>query len=263
MRKVSTPRAGRVYHFSYPIPPASENPDLHERRDGDAFSEILPVFARQGYEFEGLLMDHRDPVPPPLDLLRHDDLVVLTTRPPLDDHGDLDRKYIQRIGGKLEEAILEAVRPFFHKCRRSRIVLSPEITAQLGPFRDRSEIEFRSYQIGYYRRRRVAHVGPRGEGRFQPETRPGVIAAFALVTPIQPNGPHLVIAFGMDGTSTLIWCHLLRTRFSWLIESPGFGMVEILTEPIPEQPATLSFADHWQAQVLLDTRNRARRVAGG
>jgi hypothetical protein len=77
-------------------------------------------------------------------------------------------------------------------------------------------------------------------------------AAFLLVRRLEPDGPTLIVAFGMDGIMTLTWCYLLRTKFAHLLSTPRFVMAEIQTTDIPKQPTSLAFAESWPVKIILD-----------
>jgi hypothetical protein len=255
----ATPRK-RFYHFSYLRQPVShEGPRIYELRDGDAFAELQPVLFDLGYEYGGLLLNQRPEAGSELlPRLSRDDLIVLTTRPPITDDGTMaNRKFIERTDGDLEKAILNAARPVFEICNRKFIRLTEHAAAGLPPAAsDRAEVEFRVYKRGghefaYYYRLRNAHA-PRARSRTShAPTHAKTTSTFLLRTPIGPNGPMLLNAFGMDGVTTLVWCYLLRTKYSRLLGTPGFTMAEIAAGELPRRPLDLAFADRWRVRLLL------------
>lgn len=252
---IATPRQ-RFFHFSYLRPPATAGPRLHELRDGDAFAELTPVLFALGFKYAGLLLNYP---PDPgsaiaLPRLGPQDLVVLTTRPPINDpHSEGERRRIAHSGSPLEKAILQAAGDFFAVCKRPMVQLSGEIAEQLPPdVADRERMEFRVYRpIPAYIRYRSLAAATREARRYHPPADPNATAAFLVRTPLWPRGPTLLNAFGMDGVMTLIWCHLLRTRFPELLEQRGLTMAEITTQPLPLRPASLSFTEGWQVRLLL------------
>ncbi|MFY9570672.1 MAG: hypothetical protein WAV20_04615, partial [Blastocatellia bacterium] len=100
-------------------------PRLHALRDSDAFAELAAVLNEQGYVYNGLILNfpvaEEDATEIPT--LGPSDLLVLTTRPPLNDDY-FDRRFIKRSDTELEKSVLKAVGCYFSVCRRSRIVLS-------------------------------------------------------------------------------------------------------------------------------------------
>ena len=72
-------------------------------RDGAAFSELSAPLAKLGYEYGNILFN--SPFDPKKDkklgpehfkFISTDDLIVITTRPPLDDEAHGDKKYLAR-----------------------------------------------------------------------------------------------------------------------------------------------------------------------
>lgn len=136
------------------------------------------------------------------------------------------------------------------------VQLSRKAAEHLGPYADRGLLKFRLNKKenrsdpsrAVYHKRRDPYAR-RSAFVDEPVVK---TAAFLLVRHIEPNGPRLVVAFGMDGILTLTWCYLLRTRFPHLLTAPRFVMAEITLLPIPKQPTSLSFADDWRVDPILD-----------
>ncbi|MFY9553678.1 MAG: hypothetical protein WAV47_03050 [Blastocatellia bacterium] len=227
-------------------------PRLHALRDSDAFAELAAVLNEQSYVYNGLILNfpvaEEDATEIPT--LGPSDLLVLTTRPPLNDDY-FDRRFIKRSDTELEKSVLKAVGCYFNVCRRSRIVLSQRMVEKLK-FSDRGEIEFTMYGGASYRRYRMPGTKNREQHKWQEQKESIKTAAFALLTNLWKGGPSLLNAFGMDGPGTLIWCYLLRTRFAHLLKSPRFIMAEITTQPLPQMPPTLAFAEQWDVDLLLN-----------
>jgi hypothetical protein len=245
----------RFFHFSYLGTQKQEKPRLHALRDGDAFAELAAALYEQHGKYGGLILNFPvsddNPGPPTLGL---SDLLVLTTRPPLNDD-DFDRKYIKRSGTELEKSILQTVGLYFSVCRRSYVKLSEDMAAKLK-YANRGEIQFSMYAGAYYKRHRTPYTRSRELHKWEKPAKSTVTAAFALLTRLWDGGPRLLSAFGMDGVSTLIWCYLLRTVHPNLLdlETPRFVMAEMIASPLPEAPPTLSFAKDWRIDILLDHR---------
>ncbi len=242
------------YRFAFLRPHALEAPEprFHELRDGDAYAELCPILVERGYRYGGLLLNYPDlqdrrRVP----RLRPSDLIVVTTRPPLTD-SVLERRRIRRTGAPLERTILDVAGRYFEICSRSWIMLQPEVASHLGPHADRAHVEFRMYKGSCYLKHRDPYAPRRSDRRYREDVGSKRTAAFLVFTRVGLRGPMLLNAFGMDGNTTLVWCHLLRTRFAHLLTSPRFVMVELTTDPLPARPATLSFANGWRADILLD-----------
>jgi hypothetical protein len=246
----------RFFHFSYPETQKREKPRLHALRDGDAFAELAATLFDQHYHFGELVLNFRHSTKELTSLLAPSDLLVLTTRPPLNDD-EFDRRHIARSGTELEKAILDAVGFYFSVCRRSYVKLSQDMAANLK-YPNRGEIQFSMYAGGYYKRYRAPYTRNRKLHKWAVPTNARTTAGFVVSTRLWDGGPKLLNVFSFDGASTLIWCYLLRTVYPELLasESRRFVMAEITASPLPDIPSTLSFAKKWKVEILLDHRSR-------
>jgi hypothetical protein len=266
------PQRNRLFHFSYFEPYKDQDkafrripieeitfPRIHEIRDGDAFVELSEALS-QKYEYHGLILNYPDP---DAEVRKSEfaptDLLVLTTRPPLDDDSEVDRKAINRSFTELEINILdETLRNYFDCCSRAQVIIN-ENFADFMTLPDRSEVEFHVFQDtehgghkSRYKRYRDVHACKGTEAhRWHDPKEQNLTAAYMILTRIK-DGPMLLNAFGMGGQTTLIWCYLLRTKFAHLLKSPRFVIAEIETDPRPLRPATLSFALKWKVTLLLN-----------
>jgi hypothetical protein len=140
------------------------------------------------------------------------------------------------------------LKAYFDKCARSRVRLSEKIARRLPEaFRQRADIRFHEYTDGSY-------LSYRGyDDRFWQKRIDTNRTAFYLVRipALWEGGPGLLAAFGMAGTETLVWCHLLRTRFPEWVGSYEFLMAEVVPGGLPQQPADLSFARGWGITPVL------------
>jgi hypothetical protein len=240
----------RLFHFSYSLHQSRSEPLLHALRDGDAFAEIEAVLLKQDYDYQGLILNLPSPdfAVSSLDF-GASDLVVLTTRPPHLD--EVDKKGKSATGEKFEQRVLDVVNLYFALHSRSLVKLSSEMAAKLKNT-DRGEINFGQRHGARYKRHRVPYIKNREQRKWQIPAKKTLTAAFVLYTNLWAGGPLFLNAFGMDGPTTLIWCYLLRTRFSQFLTPHRFVMAELTTEPFPHRPQDLSFADKWEVNILLN-----------
>lgn len=268
----------RYFHFSFlrrygeldkqksPIPiERIDFPRIHEIRDGDAFAELSAAISESKvlstkYKYFGLILNYPDALhSPELHDFNSEDILVLTTRPPLDDDLESDKKAINRSGTGLEISVLdETLRSQFDCCSRARVMINEKF-AGFMTHPDRSEVEFHVFQDtehgghkSRYKRFRDVHA-QKGteEHKWHDPGGQNLTAAYMTLTRIK-DGPMLLNAFGMGGQTTLIWCYLLRTKFAHLLRSPRFVIAEIETESRPLRPATLSFALESKVTLLLN-----------
>ena len=151
--------------------------------------------------YGGLLFNYPDPDDAGLPALNPSDIVVLTTRPPLNDHDGWDRKSIQKSGSSLEQAILGGVGRYFDGCRRSYIRLNHETAAHLGPAADRAEMHFHVYKRSHYRRHRNPY-GNAAARHFVTRPAANTTAAFLVSVPLTPGGAQSATVLDL---TRLLW----------------------------------------------------------
>jgi hypothetical protein len=259
----------RVFPFVF-FGPRSRDRQLgpHQLRDAGAALQIVAALARLGYELGEFLFNHppeRRAAPGagaelhPIDTssLGPEDVILVTTRPPLDDQASEDRARVERGFTSLEALLFDELRLYFAFCARSHVTLAPAIAAKLDPVLvNRAEIEFRVNRGAHYK-----WLKPPSRHKFQPPPRgPRRTAAWLIRVPqLWKGGPSLLTAFAMAGTETMVWAYRLRHDLSRLLEWEGFTMVEIQPRPRPPRPATLSFCDDWPIDVVLRCEPAPRR----
>lgn len=267
MAPKTRPDRGRIYPFNYFVPQKEERElNADRRRDLGAVVELLPVLLRLGWTYgEPILncpprdlkrrlkdedMEEPDLLVPnlPMDLsfLRRGDLVLQTTRPPLDDWAMRTKKMVLRGYTELEQILLEIWREYFPVCARSQVRLHPEFAPEMNEaFRNRRDMQFTQKTLAPYSRVGIAN-------KERPKHR---TAAFLLHrTEIWPGGPDLLGAFSMDGPTTQGWAFRLARDWAHLLAKPGFVVVEIEHCKLPERPLDLRWADDWKIDVILEHR---------
>lgn len=244
----------RIFRFAYYTSLSDDlRRRIHQLRDGDAFSELAPVLYSREYVYGGLLLNFPPYKPrhaPPLDLsfLSPSDLLVVSTRPPIDDRKMANKRTVPESGSELELDVFSALKFYFKRCARSRVTLQAHIAQRLpDAFRERADIMFHQNTDGTYMKYR-----PFTGGFWQKPNPPNATALYlARIPSAWENGPGLLAAFGMSGTDTLVWSYLLRTRFPEWLDSCAFVMAEVAPPPLPRHPTDLSFADGWEVTPIL------------
>jgi len=252
--------AKRIYRFAYYAYLPTNDPRLpHKQRDGDAFIELAEALRDDGYGYAGLLLNPPAAADPTLQL-DTDDLLVLTTRLPLDD--DHTKRRIVRSHSALESRILSTLRPFFATCAVDHIVLGTPVVAALGDhdLRIRSDVVFwtnqsttHSHVRSAYKAHREAHSDLRRidvNGTAPPRTMAYLVL---LRSHAWPGGPGLLCSFSVGGTPTLVWNHFLRVRpeLRHLVRDPGsrFVLADLsMDPPVSGDWIDLRPADTWRVR---------------
>lgn len=264
--------AGNIHRIAYHTPVrAGRALQPNHMRDGDGAIFVTGALYPAGYTYAGPIFNY--PYRPPkngLDLRRLDpqdidpaqldqtderrvgkgDLLLLSTRPPMDDHVIGNRRCIKRSFTSLEHRLFEGpLRSVFKTCARSEIVLTSAVTRNAPDLAHRQSMMF--YQNG---RATYQSCGSPSSGwqTFPCGPRDEHVTAAFLVYAQEawPDGPALLAAFGMGGTDTLGWCALLATRFKHLLCTTPFAMAEIRSRPQRKHPTSMDFVDSWDVTIL-------------
>jgi hypothetical protein len=244
-----------VHPFAFLIPPhdRSRRSRPFQIRDGAAMLEVISALARSGYEYAGLLLNY--PPRPDEDVgtvlkipvsAGPGDLILTTTRPPVHPQQENnEKKRVDLAQTDLEDLVIRAWNPYFKLLIRPEMELAYEVQDDLLPgYEDRRHIAF--YQL---EGSRYQDLGTR---RYV--GRPSTAAFLLRIRELWPGGPGYLGVYGMDGTTTLVWAYLLRTRHRALLEEPGFAMAELTMGEIPSRTGDLGFVQGWQAKIILHRR---------
>ena len=229
--------AGRVFRFTYYGPPKEEALGVNGLRDADAFVELSPLLLDAG-AYGGLVLNYPAPlrhdprviIPVDETFLTPSDLLVLTTRPPLDDDPKSDKKAIRRSFTSLETKVFNALNPYFGQCKRAYVALAHHLRNGFQTAKaDRACVYYRVNRDRFAAYRTLRddehHRWNKGNGQ--------TTGAYLIYKkPAWPGGPALLVTFGMNGTMTLLWNHFLGRsrdphdtrggRFSTVLERSRF-----------------------------------------
>ena len=249
-------RPGRYFRLTYTnTTNPDDEPKLFQGRDGVAFNELSAALPALGYEYGTTIQFYPDDerTLSEFPVFQANDLLVLTTRPPLTDRESLfpPRRIIRNSRNDLEKLIFKQMFTHFAHCTRKHVKLTPEAKKSLKGDADKWEfLEFfehagENHPFGQAHIQKHMSTGRKPE-RFEiPSTVVFLVRTSSLPgvgsTPSVPCG--LLACFGMDGYSTLIWNRIIRLQHpDWLLR-PGFIMAELLfKQPIPRRPLTPEFA---------------------
>ncbi len=200
--------AARAVWLAYSVPKGelkAKRPQLHRTRDAGAYGLLMGALGSMGYEPGPQVFNFRG-TKERGSWIRADDLIILTTRPPLSDHRDRNTKRrIDRSGTDLETRLLAAIEAsFLSWCSRSRVTVSIRVRDKLYSMQSR----------------RLADVKFEINRKAWPKLRgySGQALGYLLYLPkVWVDGPRFLSIFGLGGAETLLWAYLLATRYRGLL----------------------------------------------
>ena len=236
------------------------NPKIFQVRDGAAFHELAAVLSQNGHQYGTLI--HNYPFhaagQAEFDFLKPDDILLVTTRPPLSDVRAENRRYVLESGSFLEKAIFEELRKYFSLLSRAEVCLSDHAASFLKEEdRDKADMEFYQHGSARIHRHRQGH-------EFRYKELPGgsnITACYFLHLGRMKNCPcRLIVSFGMGGYENLIWNRLVRLRHPLWLQKPVFVFAEItLPKKEPVKPITPTFCDTYAMRLLIERDLGKRR----
>jgi hypothetical protein len=244
------------YHrFAYSMPVRSgEVPNLAKVRDGAAFTEVTTPLIKLGYEYGQMI--YNPPFNPRASaelsaerfrFIKSSHLIVLTTRPPMDDVTHGDKKLVQPSHTHLEKQVFAECRKFFAVSSRSHVQLTPAAGANF----EKAELVFhqhKSARLKFYKRL------DEFRGRCVSKKSNISLGFFLRTKAIPEYGCGLLASFGMGSRETLVWNRIVRTRFPEWVNRPAFIVAEMNLNAIPANPMTLEFVDQIKTKILLEHR---------
>jgi len=252
----------RYHPLTYLVAPrdAKRLPKIHQRRDLCAGLELASVMHDLGFRLGRQIFNQpprRGPQKPPPGKLFHvdtsfvgpDDVYLHFTRVPKDDIANGNRRIIRPAHTDLEQVLFKAWRRFLLKISREHVIVEPDLCGLFEPgYSYCRELTFKQTGWGapIYK---VNDQEGNGQRLYQ-GPRKSVVFVLRLAE-IEPGGPGLVSAWGMDGCTTLALAHRLATdKRAWL-EQPGFRMAELELGKLPEHITDLSFCESWPLTEVL------------
>jgi hypothetical protein len=240
------------YSFTYPVPVRDDRTaDPSRMRDGLALTFLSTAVAPLGYRYRGAIFNFppngRGPSSYDGSDVSAGSLIIQPTRPPMNDGELPDRKKTLRSCSELEKRLFKGpLARWFIRCSRVEIVLT-DAAARVSPaIAERQSLLFYQNRAAHYRT-----YGSPQSGCFRHFNGERLTAAFLVHTEqAWPGGPGYLVAFGMRGIDTLVWCYLLATRYAHLLCTTPFVMAELRTGDCPERIDTMAFADSWEATIL-------------
>jgi hypothetical protein len=179
------------------------------------------------------------------------DLLLQTTRPPLDDVEQNDRKRLRRSYTDIEDHLFRLWGNYLERSARSHVFLHQRFHRSLAlGFENRRQMKFYQTEEGapYMALNDCTGSGWQKSG---PGDAPRTAAFLLRCDEAWARGPGLVSAFGMDGTATAVWGYRLGRDYSDLLTTPGFVVAELVNTGIPERPTNMMWASDWEVRIIL------------
>lgn len=218
-----------LYQLAFFVPPRDDVHQLfwHQLRDCGAVTYLREALLKAGtdYTFAGIIRNV--PHAPGRDLFKAGDLIVATTRFPLNDRlrksipteEDADKRTVVPGENDLEgNHLFPIAHCFFQFLSRSMAELTPAATKYLKDgFKDRRLVAFSNERGARYT----------GIEHHKASTSMQRTAAYLISVPLAwPGGPGFLWSFGLSGETGLIWNRLLCTEFTRMLKQPHFAIAE-------------------------------------
>jgi hypothetical protein len=243
---------------------------LHMLRDSTACLYLFELLKGK-YDFGGILYNmppklykRQKPKVSQLSHLSHDDLILHTTRPAMNDNKENDRRWLFKSGLELENIIFQNMSKFFIYCNRQYIILSKEIKYD-GPYR---AIKFNFKTDSYIACNANVEDQLSLERISQKKnaSKSNKTVGYIVYIPnlIDENAedidtPGFLSVFSLNGTMTLVWSYLVLTRYSDRIKEvisskkPRIILAEFKPEISNDSiPNDLSFVDSIECETKID-----------
>jgi hypothetical protein len=182
-------------------------------------------------------------------------LLVVPRRLPLSDYFHENRKQLRAALDRLDAILFDIGWQHFRILSRTNATLAPHFAEQLPErFANRACIDFQQNRGAFYRLCTRAEGG--GVERFT--AKHGRTSGYVLyIEGVESlEGSDVLLFGGMGGIETLGLAHHLRTTLAWLLDEPGFTIVEFTGVSRPECPRSAAFADRWRPEIVLRAEPR-------
>lgn len=256
----------RWFRFSYYAAAIADRPLLpHQLRDGDAALFLAERLAELGFNYAGVILNHPHFGPPPAEAIQNSieveqlklgphDLLLLSTRPPIDDWDDGVPRPVQASCTVLERRIFTKLKEHLQHCSRQEVKVADRRAQEWFEVSEKHHVLFDQNRRGAELGASIKKSKPFDHRRWEiPQAGAEQTLAYMIYEPhAWENGPGILNVFGLGGTETLAWAYLLSTRpnLRRLIGTESFVMAELTEKGKPQRPETLAFVDPWEVRLL-------------
>ena len=199
----------RFFRFAYPQPAQHGGVVLpHLLRDADAAAFLHAPLVQRGFVYAEPFVnypcaraDARDGVPFDDSFLRAGDLLVLTTRPALDDEKDGVKCHVKRSYTTLEAKVFDCLRWHLTRCSRRQVIVSDRLAHQFPGVAKFFNVDFKQSHGAPIRK----FLPLDGQAWQHPLAGSKQSLAYLIYQEhVWPDGPALLASFGMFGSDTLM-----------------------------------------------------------
>lgn len=221
---------------------------LHKMRDAGSFGMASNVLGSLGYVPGPILFNFPgQPAEANFEWIGPDDLILITTRPPLNDKEEKHKKPVDRSGTALEERVFRSLRGFLSYCSRSKIEVCQAAETRLCAA-GRAEWASADFRV---------NADASVITGDQPISACRTLGYLIASTQTWPGGPRILALFSVGGTESLVWSYLLCTRHRELLrgmvesQADGFLVGEFTFKlEVGSVPESLQFADNCSMELV-------------
>jgi hypothetical protein len=240
-------------------------PSLHQVRDLAIFVELSNILFKKGYLYEDSFLNYPKMTDKQSGLLSFgkNDLMILTTRPPLSD-GPYNKRKIYRTDHIYEKQILEQINTCFISLSRNVMFLNKNLAKNLRKgFEDRASIDFYLNQNKSNKSAGYKAISGHDRGvernwkKWSKISKTQKSCAFIILFKSEGILPKMLHVFGIGGEEGFIFSRMLRNGL-WdklVIDLKGPSRI-IMVEfdiHVPETfPTNLNFVRNLHYDVILD-----------
>jgi hypothetical protein len=254
----------KLFRFQYFT--SNNLPALHQVRDLTIFVELSNILYKNGFLYEDTFLNYPNMEDKQSGLLSFgkDDLMMLTTRPPLSD-GPYNKRKIYRTDHVYEKQILKLIGTCFMSLSRNLMFLNDKLAEELHEgFEDRASIDF--YLNQNKSNKSAGYKNISGHNAFGVErkwTRWSTVTekqkscAFVILFKKQGILPRILHVFGIGGEEGFVFSRLLRNGLWDKLKIDFNGpsriiMVEFDMDIPRTFPTNLNFVNNLKYDVILD-----------
>lgn len=236
-----------------------DNPRIHRQRDCALLIELLPFLWKNNYKYYDSIFNYPEKKYPPSTFnyeFSKDDLIIITTRPPLHDDKQINKvRKIYKTGHPIEDYTLKFIKKHcFAACSRNSTRLKKSLATKLPKeYTNRAQIFYRIKKCADYDR-----IKRKDSWSHEEKPPKNVSSGFIIFIKASKNFPKILFVFGIGGAEGLIFSRLLNNglwdqlKFNFDGNS-RFIQFELSTNYIGSELDAISNIDNLHCKKILDS----------